>query len=782
MKRRLLGMTGSLQSRFMLPVGALLVLVMAVVSAAVHDRLVALLLRENRARGTAIAHSIGATTTNALLNYDYVSLTQAADEAVQEGGIAYVVILDKEGEVAAHAERSDLAGVTLPAAAERKAALPDARGRTQPRLAQVDVDTERRTLDLLDVVYPVFLQDSNVQWGTIRIGLDLTPMHRGIARVRFILLMIGLLGVVLALTGTRLISRRITRSLDDLVAGTIAVSRGDLDHRLSIRTGDEIEALAEHFNHMTAQVKRQRDEIAVAKRELEILNATLEDEVGRRTEEFLASEEKYRILVENSPDPILIVQDGAIRFVNPAFERLFGYSREETQSGTLPALDLFASADRKRAAAVLAELATGHESEAAEFHGVARTGEPRVFEMRGMRIAYLGSPAAELILMDTTEKKALQEQLLQHEKLRALGELSSGVAHDFNNILGIILGRSQLLQNRVTDPELVRGLKTIERAAQDGGETVRRIQDFARARTERNFQVLDVNALLSEVVEITRTRWRDQAEVRNVRIDVAMELGDVRPVQGNGAELREVYTNLVFNAVDAMPTGGTITFTSRMEDRNVVVDVRDTGLGMDEHVRSRIFDPFFTTKGATGMGLGMSVVYGIIERHNGTILVESKPGHGTCFSIRMPPAAAPARAASAEQPRAPAPPARILVVDDEADILELVSDILHTAGHHVDVALSGPVALQRLRDGRYDMMFCDLGMREMSGWEVVGAVRAQDPAIGVVLLTGWGATLSQDRVHEYGIDAVLSKPFEMERILATVRKIVAKSAARAATG
>ncbi|MFN8177181.1 MAG: ATP-binding protein [bacterium] len=779
MKQRLLSMTRSIQSRFMISVGGLLVLLMCVVTVAVHDRLARLLLRETRARGVAIAHSIGATTTNALLNYDYVSLAQASVEAVQEGGIAYVVIFDKEGKVAAHAE-----GATFPDVrpAVRVDTFVATHGRPAPRLREETVSAGRRSIEVLDVAYPVYLEDGDVQWGTVRIGLDLTPMRNEIARVRLILLAIGLGGVLLALGGTRVIARRITRSIDDLAHGTIAVSRGNLDHRIDIHTGDEIAVLASHFNHMTAQVKRHRDEIAVAKRELEALNATLEEKVAKRTAEFLASEEKYRILVESSPDPILIVQEGVIVFVNPAFERLFGWSREETLRGALRMEELFDPLDRARALADLEAIVAGESREAAEYRGVAKQGEAKIFEMRGMRITYLDAPAVELILMDTTEKKALQETLIQHEKLRALGELASGVAHDFNNILGIILGRSQLLQRRVEDKEIVRGLKTIERAAQDGGETVRRIQDFARSRTERNFELIDVNALLQEVVEITRTRWRDQAEVRDVRIDVRLDLGAVAPVRGNGAELREVYTNLVFNSVDAMPAGGTITFTSRMDADVVVVEVRDTGQGMDDDVRARIFDPFFTTKGPKGMGLGMSVVYGIVERHNGKIDVDSAPDRGTCFTIRIP---AAERAASAERPDSSVPDtrsARVLVVDDEPDILDLVSDILATAGHHVDTAISGPAALRLLEERRYDLMFCDLGMREMSGWEVVAAVRNVDRTIAIALLTGWGATLSEDRLSEYGIDAVLSKPFEMERILRTVQQVAERKAAKSVAG
>ena len=766
--------TGSLQSRFMISVGLLLVLLMGSITLAVNDRLASLLLRESRAKGVAIAHSIGATTTNALLNYDYVALTQAADQAVREGGIAYVIILDKENEVAAHRERSDAVELALPRDVGERAA----RAR-QPLLQTTALRQGETRVRVLDVAYPVFLAENSVKWGTVRIGLDLEPMHREIDRIRLILFAIGGSGAALALLGARLISRKITKSIEDLVRGTIAVSRGNLDEKIVIDAHDEIATLAEHFNHMTAQVKKQQTEIAVAKGELEILNATLEEQVAKRTQEFLASEEKYRILVDNSPDPILILQDQGIRFVNPAFERVFEYDFGGTVREDLRTEDIFPPEDRGMALELIERILRNQPVEAIEIRGVTKSGEARVFEMRGMRITYLDAPAVELILTDTTEKKDLQDHLLQHEKLRALGELASGVAHDFNNILGIILGRSQLLQRYSEDPEMRRGLRTIERAAFDGGETVRRIQDFARARTDVEFESIDVNVLLEEVVEITRTRWRDQAEVRDVRIDVKLMPGDVRPIDGNGSELREVYTNLIFNAVDAMPSGGVIELQTRMDGPDTVVEVRDTGLGMDEHVRARIFDPFYTTKGANGMGLGMSVVYGIVERHGGKITVDSEVGAGTRFAIRMPAAAAPRKTNRELEPPPVTESARVLVIDDEEDILELVADILGDNGHVVHTANSGPLGLERLEKGEeFDLLFCDLGMREMSGWEVVSSVRRADPRIGIVLLTGWGATLSKERVREYGIDAVLNKPFQMQKILTTVHEVIQKRRTR----
>jgi PAS domain S-box-containing protein len=739
---------------------------MAIVIAAVDARVGSVFLRETRMRGIAVAHSIAATTANAFLNYDYLTLHQAAQKAVREENIAYVIVLDKEGKVAARAGRPDLIdpGLTNGPPPELDSVQHDATSFRE--LATVDGRTR-----VLDVSHAVFPTQDDVQWGTVRVGLDLASMYGAVRRLRAILLGIGALAALLAVLASRIISRRITRSIDALVRGTIAVSRGDLDHRIDTDSGDEIATLAAHFNHMTEQVKRQQDEIAVAKHELEVLNSTLEEKVTRRTREFLASEEKYRTLVDSSPDPILIIQEGRIRFVNPAFERSFGW-RPDGVGDDPKATDLFHPEDRDRAEFLVQRLMAGEPMEAGEIRGLTAANEVRVFEVRGMKINYLGDPAVELLLMDATERKELQDHLIQHEKMRALGELASGVAHDFNNILGIILGRAQLLQRIVTNPDAQGGLRTIERAAYDGGETVRRIQDFARSRTERPFEAVDLDALLEEVVEITRTRWKDQAELRGIRIDVTRKPGGVPPVHGNASELREVYTNLIFNAVDAMPSGGTIEIRSRTADDEVVVEVEDTGTGMSERVASRIFDPFYTTKGAKGMGLGMSVVFGIINRHKGMITVASEPGRGTCFTIRLPAASENGSGGAVEDVPSVPRAARILVVDDEPDIVELVTDILECDGHTVRSAGDGPAGLQRLEEESFDLMFCDLGMRGMSGWDVVKEVRARDATIGIVLLTGWGGTLPEERVAAHGIDAVLNKPFEMKKLLESVGRIL----------
>ncbi|HET8780926.1 MAG TPA: HAMP domain-containing sensor histidine kinase, partial [Pyrinomonadaceae bacterium] len=234
------------------------------------------------------------------------------------------------------------------------------------------------------------------------------------------------------------------------------------------------------------------------------------------------------------------------------------------------------------------------------------------------------------------EQERIREQFSQMEKLSALGELASGVAHDFNNTLAGILGRAQLLQ-RTNDPEKIqRGLDIIIKTAEDGAKTVKRIQDFARQRRDHDFELVSVDQILLDASEITRPRWKNCAEASNIHITVDLQIGSNAMVMGDDSELREVLVNMVFNAIDAMPEGGTLTLSTSMVDQSVVIKIIDTGIGMYPEVRSRIFDPFFTTKGKAGLGLGLAVSFGIIRRHGGNIEVESQYGSGTEFRLTLP--------------------------------------------------------------------------------------------------------------------------------------------------
>jgi signal transduction histidine kinase/ActR/RegA family two-component response regulator len=376
------------------------------------------------------------------------------------------------------------------------------------------------------------------------------------------------------------------------------------------------------------------------------------------------------------------------------------------------------------------------------------------------------------------EQDRIREQYAQIEKLSALGELASGVAHDFNNTLAGILGRAQLLLS-TKDPERIEaGLQLIVKTAKDGAKTIKRIQDFARQRRDHDFQPVSVDQLLLDVREITRPRWKSRAESEGVHINLELKLGtDEARVMGDESELREVLVNMVFNAVDAMPEGGTITLSTREAGGQMEIGVSDTGTGMSEDVRPRVFDPFFTTKGKAGMGLGLAVSYGIIRRHEGTIEVHSEPGRGTSFRILLPPARGRSRTqAAAEAPAISLVPqqpgrTRILVVDDEDRVRELLRDILESEGYGVALARGGREAVELLSAESFDAVFTDVGMQGMSGWELARAVRERDPEVPLAVITGWGEAVGSIERDAARVDWVVTKPFDASQILSIAREV-----------
>jgi len=382
------------------------------------------------------------------------------------------------------------------------------------------------------------------------------------------------------------------------------------------------------------------------------------------------------------------------------------------------------------------------------------------------------------------EQERIRVQFSQIEKLSAVGSLASGVAHDFNNCLASISGRAELLLKYTTDPKMRRGLDLIIKSARDGAKTVKRIQDFARQRQDRDFEVVSVDQLLLDVSEITRPRWEDSAAAAGVHINLTVSGDSGAHVLGDASELHDVLVNMVFNAVDAMPEGGHIALGAERRDEKVVIIVEDTGRGMDPEVRSRIFDPFFTTKGVEGMGLGLSVSYGILRRHGGTIKVESEVGQGTTFEVTLPLAESDGGAAEAAEERPPAAHikkcsmTKILVVDDEEPVRELLSDILEDEGVEVTLAASGAEALARFQAGKFDAVLTDLGMPGMNGWELLRAIGERDRQVPLAVITGWGELVSTHEEKAARVEWVLTKPFAMSQICEIAQEITRRKKSR----
>jgi signal transduction histidine kinase/CheY-like chemotaxis protein len=366
---------------------------------------------------------------------------------------------------------------------------------------------------------------------------------------------------------------------------------------------------------------------------------------------------------------------------------------------------------------------------------------------------------------------------VQAERLRAVGEMAAGVAHDFNNILAIVLGRTELLLRKTPAPEVRRPLEVIAKAAQDGARTVRRIKEFTRQSPGGRREPVDLRVLVRDVVEMTRARWHDQAQTRGVRYDVTVEDGAAPPVLGDAADLREALTNLVFNALDAMPQGGCLTLRTVVDGSRVRCDIVDAGVGMPPELWERIFEPFFSTKTEKGSGLGLSVVYGIVSRLGGEITVESTPGIGSVFRMWLPMAEEPSVAA-AQNSSAPRTSrgVRVLVVDDEAEVRRALAEMLELEGHVPVECPDGAAALRALETETFDVVLTDLGMPGLGGWEVVGAVKQRDPSLPVGLITGWGDSIDVGDATRRGVDFLLAKPFGMRDLHETLDRVLADRA------
>jgi PAS domain S-box-containing protein len=549
-----------------------------------------------------------------------------------------------------------------------------------------------------------------------------------------------------------------------VIDGDTLVAVLSINGREPIQIGDDTRELVNGLVAQTTAALRN----AALYREVTAANRRLEQEVRRN-----------ELLLNSVADGVFgLDADCHITFLNPAALRLLGY----------PAAELL-----------------GHDTHAQLHrcgqgeHGEALPDEPLCAIREAVR---LGRPfrssaeslwrrdgisvPVELVLTplqedgmelgavvtfrDITREKEAERQrraLAQNEKLRALGQLAGGVAHDLNQSLGLVVGHSELALDSVAQvpdlpPDLRESLETIMQGALDGAQTVRRLQTFVRGQPEGDAERISLGSLVTDVVRLTAPRWRDAAQAAGapVSVSVNVELAGDDEILGWSPSLREALTNLVFNALDAMPRGGDLQLVVRTVSAMVAVEVIDTGSGMPPEVAARIFEPFFTTKGERGTGLGLAMVYGIVERHNGRIEVDSAPGRGTTIRLLLPRAARAAQTGVVDE-RAPEGQARdILVVDDEEALRRMLTRMLTQDGHQVVAVPTADDALARLAERRFDLVLSDHGLGlGMNGLELATAVRDRWPGTRFILVTGWGGSMDPAEVAPLGVEAVISKPY-----------------------
>jgi signal transduction histidine kinase/CheY-like chemotaxis protein len=376
------------------------------------------------------------------------------------------------------------------------------------------------------------------------------------------------------------------------------------------------------------------------------------------------------------------------------------------------------------------------------------------------------------------ELRRTQQVVVQQERLRALGQMASGVAHDVNNALSPIVAYSELLLNTIPDlPDSAREyLNTIKRSGNDIAHIVARMREFYRRRSDtEQLSKVNINQIIDEVIVLTRPRWRDLSQREGISIHIERDLETKPPLLlSDPSDLREALINLIFNSVDALPQGGTITLATRSVDRPspdheklraLQVEVRDTGIGMDERTRERCLEPFFSTKVKRGgTGLGLAMVYGMMQRHEGTIDIESAPGSGTCVRLNFPirennPPAVVKAVAQIRENRS----LRVLCIDDEPQIQQLLTDCLASFKHQVTVASGGRQGMELFREAKrrnepYEVVVTDLGMPDMDGTQVTRTIKAESPGTPVIMMTGWGTMMKEDGEAAPQVDALIGKP------------------------
>lgn len=383
-----------------------------------------------------------------------------------------------------------------------------------------------------------------------------------------------------------------------------------------------------------------------------------------------------------------------------------------------------------------------------------------------------------------------QQTVMQQERLRALGQMASGIAHDINNAVSpVALYTESLLETEPNlSPRTREYLETTQRAIDDVAQTVARMREFYRQQEPQlDLASVDLSRLAQQVLDLTRVRWNDMPQQRGKMIQLQTEFSpQLPPIAGSETEIREALINLVFNAVDAMPEGGTLTLRTKVGQngrhvpgsQQVHLEVADTGVGMDEATRRRCLEPFFTTKGERGTGLGLAMVYGIAQRHNAEIEIESAIGEGTTVRLDFPASLAEGAREDKSKIAANTPARlRILVVDDDPLLTKSLRDTLEADGHAVVTASGGQEGIDTFTaseqsGSRFAVVITDLGMPYVDGRKVAHAVKTASPSKPVIMLTGWGQRLVAEGDIPPHVDRVLNKPPKLRELRSALAELV----------
>jgi len=558
---------------------------------------------------------------------------------------------------------------------------------------------------------------------------------------------------------------RILNPIQKLTRITQRIAEGDYSLKAEVGSRDEIGLLTSNFNTMAEGL-------------------TTEIAVRRHTEELLRrSEENYRQLIEAAQDAIICIDEKGIIFLwNESAEKIFGYSKyeiigqplttivpEKYQTAYQEGFNLFSTSDKNTIS-----------DKPVEVSGITKAGviiptelSVSSYKAENEQLALIG------IVRDLTERKRIEDILLRSEKLKSMGMITSGIAHEFNNILAIVKGfATQIKKKCGNDEKLEKRVDTIIKATNDGVEIVRRMREYTNLELDNaNFVPTDMRLLIKQSIGFTMPRWQNIANANGIHYKIDTDgFSKELCIMCNQSELREVLVNIINNALDAMPGGGSLSFHTWAEEKTLFVTISDTGMGMGKTVQRNVFDPFFTTKIGVGTGLGMSTAYGIVVRHGGEIEVESEEGKGSRFTIRLPLSneIAKPEATFEQEQELKAEGLRMLIVDDEQEICDLLSEYFLEDGHNVKSVNTGDMAIKLLETESFDLVLSDLVMPEVTGYDIIETIGTLEKKPKVGIITGWEDAYKTEKGETLKADFIVRKPINFSELTRCINNVLSK--------
>ncbi len=483
------------------------------------------------------------------------------------------------------------------------------------------------------------------------------------------------------------------------------------------------------------------------------------------------SELRLREMAENITSVFWMEDtEGNLLYTSPAYEQIWGQTCQSFYENPKSWLDAIHPEDRQRVANSFSKWKLEGEYNE-EFRIIRPDGKIRWIYDRGYPIRNKEGEVYRIagIAEDITERKKMEEALLQSEKLKSIGTITSGIAHEFNNILAIISGNIQLLERTYKDHrDLTDALGTIKKATGDGAAISGKMLEFTKTSQDTKKLVSsEISDLITQAIDFTMPKWKNESQARGINYTIDTEkMQSVSSILCNPTELREIFINIIINALDAMPEGGSISFSTWNDDDTVFAAISDTGMGMSEDVKKNIFDPFFTTKTPVGTGLGMSIAYGIITRHGGKIEVESELGKGSKFTLQFP---INTKAASPKETPEPKQETNkkglsILVVDDEVAICDMLDKFFSGNGHKVKTVDNGADAINMIKTEYFDLVLCDMAMPNVSGYDVVKVINGLEKRQKIGIITGWDEEFKPVSGDAFKVDFVVKKPFDFSEL------------------